>query len=91
MKYKNMLEEDLVGKEITILCRGFRNPTYPHIMPGFKLEIYDGEETARMISGTRAYDTNNVFDITKDLHIDATAYTPAQIPQGFFSVNPSSN
>lgn len=90
MVYKNMLESDIVGKEITIQCRGYRNPTVPIVHTGFSLKIYDSEQDLRVISGTREF-VEGDFDSAKDLVLDATTYTPAQVPQGFFTVNPSSN
>jgi hypothetical protein len=68
IKYTNMKTEYISGKEISIICRGFRNPIYQKQWPGFMLTLYDAEQPPNAIESTG-----------RDVFIDTNGFKPAQI------------
>jgi len=79
MKYDQMLEECLIGKEIVINCRGYYNPNVPEPLNGFKLRVFDSEDSEGLIMETE----------DDSLILEATPYTPALIPDRNFILNPT--
>jgi len=79
MKYDQMLEECLIGKEIVINCRGYYNPNVPEPVNGFKLRVFDSEDSEGLI-----------FETPDDsLILEATLYTPSLIPDRNFILSPT--
>ena len=61
-----MLESCLIGQPIVINCRGYYNPIVPEPTGGFKLRIFDSEESEALIMETP----------DDYLTLDATDYSP---------------
>ena len=49
IEYENMADNKVKGEVITITCKGFKNPISKGEWPGFKISLFDNEQSKNLI------------------------------------------